>query len=181
MAGLRITTDKVAAPKFAKNLAGLHDRFHKAFTAALNMAASMIKEQGDKDIRAGGKFGSSWTDAYKVEASPVLGNMRINMSLDKPGAGIFETGGTIKGKPLLWIPLSGTDAAGIPASAYPSGLFSVQRKSGRPLLFSLTDKQPKYFGIESVTIPKKFHLAEIQRSVMANFRSIFDTAFRAAD
>lgn len=172
---------KVSAPKFKQDLAGLHDRYQAAITASLNMAASMIKTQGDADISSAGQFGRDWTDALKVEASPVLGNMRISMSLDKPGADIFEKGGVIHGKPLLWLPLSGTDAVGREAKDYPGGLFTVKRRSGGvPLLFSITDKLPKYFGTESVTIPKKFHLAEVQKSVMANFRSIFDNAFRAS-
>jgi hypothetical protein len=162
-------------------LAGLQTRFEKAFTAAANMVASMIKEQGQTDIEQAGNFGSL-ARALQVTADGTVGRMRITMSLDDPRASLFEKGGTIKGNPLLWIPLSGTDAVGKTASEYPGGLFSVNRKSGgRPLLFSIADKSPKYFGIESVTVPKKFHLGEIQKSVMANFRSIFDDAFRAAD
>jgi hypothetical protein len=100
------------------------------------------------------------------------------MTHTNPGAKIFEKGGVIKGKPLLWIPLSGTDAVGVRAGAY-GGLYSVNNPGQkRPLLFSIKDKQPKYFGIEQVTMPKKFHLAEIQKSVMGNFRQLFDQAFR---
>lgn len=175
----RITTDRIAAPKFKQNLAGLHDRFQDALTAAVNMAASMIKAQGDADIASAGKFGARWTGGLHVDPDTTIGNMRISMTHDVPYAGIFETGGEIRGAPLLWIPISGTDAQGTPASEYSGGLFSVNRKSGgRPLLFSIADKQPKYFGIESVTIPKLFHLGQITKSVMGNFRQIFDSAFR---
>lgn len=177
----QIATDKVAAPKFRKNLAGLHDRFQAAFSASMNMAASMIKQRGDADIQSAGKFGQRWTAGLhvKVEGNG-LKNMRISMSHDVDYAGIFQTGGVIKGNPMLWIPLSFSDAKG-PASQYGGGLFTVHRKAGgAPLLFSMADKLPKYFGIESVTIPKKFHLNEIQKSVMANFRQIFDAAFKAA-
>lgn len=176
----RITTNNIAAPKFKQNLAGLHDRFAEALKAAINMAASMMKKQGDADITSAGKFGSRWTNGLHVDVSETLGNMRISMTHDVPYAGIFQTGGVIKGNPLLWIPLSGTDAVGQKASEYGGGLFSVRREgSGRPLLFSIADSQPKYFGIEQVTIPKTFHLLEIQKSVMANFRSLFDNAFKA--
>lgn len=177
----RIVADKVAAPKFKQNLAGLHDRFEKAMTAAMNMAASMIKQRGDADIASAGNFGTRWTNGLQVnvEGGGALGKMRIVLTLDQPGAKIFEEGGVIKGKPMLWIPLSFSDAVGTPASEYNGGLFSVTRRSGAPLLFSIADKQPKYFGIEQVTIPKKFHLNEIQRSVMANFRQIFDNEFKA--
>lgn len=172
----RITTDKIAAPKFRKNLAGLHDRFEAAFKTALNMAASMIKQRADADIQNAG-FGDRWTSAFTTAVE----NMRISMTLDIPYAGIFATGGTISGKPLLWLPLSGTDAEGVQAKDY-GGLFSVNRKSGGvPLLFSLADKQPKYFGVPSVTIPQKFHFREIEEGVMSDFRNIFDTAFKATE
>lgn len=176
---LRITTDKVAAPKFKQNLAGLHDRFAEALKAAVNMAASMMKAQGDADIASAGNFGSRWTGGLHVDVTGAVGNMRISMTHEVPYAGIFETGGVIKGNPFLWIPISGTDAEGTQAKDY-GGLFSIKRSGGEtPLLFSISDKQPKYFGIEQVTIPKVFHLGEIQKSVMANFRSIFDAAFKA--
>lgn len=180
----RIVADTVAAPKFKQNLAGLHDRYAKAFTAAMNMAASLIKQQGDADIERAGNFGGRWTQGLHVNVEGqggALGRMRIVLTHDQPGAKLFEEGGVVQGDPMLWIPLSFSDAKGIRASEYPGGLFSVTRSSGgRPLLFSVADKLPKYFGIESVTIPRKFHLRDVQKSVMRNFRQIFDNEFKAA-
>lgn len=145
------------------------------------MAASMIKKAGDADIQAAGKFGQRWTAGLHVVVEGGLKNMRISMYHDIDYAGIFETGGVIRGSPMLWIPLSFSTAKGIPAREFGGGLFTVNRTTGGPpLLFSMADKQPKYFGVESVTIPKKFHLAQVQKSVMANFRQIFDAAFKAA-
>lgn len=167
-----------AAPKFKQNLAGLHDRMEKAFSAAMNMAASMIKEQGEADIQAAGNFPSG---ALQVDVEGALGNMRISVTNSLPGASVFETGGVVQGNPFLWLPLSGTDAEGVQAKDY-GGLFSVNpKKGGPPLLFSIADKKPKYFGIESVTMPQKFHIGAIVKSVMSNFRSIFDTAFRGTE
>lgn len=170
---------RVVAPKFKQNLAGLGDRFSKALTAAANMAASMMQDRGRADIAASGNFGDVWLSGLKATVEGAgQKNMRISMTHSDPRAKIFETGGTIKGKPLLWIPLSGTDAVGVKAGDY-GGLYSVNNPGqSRPLLFSIKDKQPKYFGIEKVTIPKKWHLAEVQKSVMANFRQIFDQEFR---
>lgn len=177
----KITSDKVAAPKFKQNLAGLQERFSKALTAAANIARSMIEEGARADIASAGNFGDEWLSGLKVSLEGAgQRNMRISMTHSDPRAKIFENGGTIKGKPLLWIPLSGTDAVGVKAGDY-GGLYSVNNPGqSRPLLFSIKDKQPKYFGIEQVTIPKKWHLAEVQKSVMANFRQIFDQQFRGA-
>lgn len=176
----RLRIDKAAAPKFAKNLAGVGPRFEKALTAAANMAASMIQEKARADIASSGNFAGDWVTGLHVKVEGEgLKNMRISMYHDKPEAEIFEKGGEIEGHPLLWIPISGTDAEGTRARNYGDGLFSAFSRKGTPLLFSISDKMPKYYGIESVTVPKKWHLNEIQKSVMANFRQLFDTAFKS--
>jgi hypothetical protein len=157
----------------------LAERLNRAITAAMNMTASLILAKGQADIAGAGNFGSRWTSGLKVNVEGAAPNMRLFMTHEIPWAGIFETGGIINGSPLLWIPLSGTDAAGTRASAF-GGLFSARypRKSGPPLLFSMADKKPRYFGVEQITIPKKFQLTEDITSVMSNFRSIFDEAWQ---
>jgi len=169
-------------PDFAVELAGLAERLQRAISATVNMIASMLLAEGRADISAAGNFGQRWTDGLHVTQQGSGGNMKLFFTHDIPYATIFETGGTIQGKPLLWIPLSGTDAAGVRASAFPGGLFSARypRKSGPPLLFSIADKKPRYFGVESVTIPQKFHLTDDVTSVMSNFRAVFDEAWQAA-
>lgn len=176
---MRFSSDsEIPKTKLRVNLAGLYDRMAQAITASTNMAASMIETLGRIDIAESGKFGMRWIMGLHVTANGAMGNMRISMTHDIPYAGIFEAGGTIHGNPLLWIPLSGTDAEGIQAGEYKEGMFSGKSKSGTPLLFSISDKLPKYFGTESVTIPQTFHLRDIQMSVMRNYRQIFETEFR---
>lgn len=178
---MRLVIDsKAAGAKFRNQLAGLADRFDAAMTATANILKSMIEDAAKADIASSGNFGSRWTEGLHVDVEQVgaTGNMRLSMRHDIPYAGIFEQGGRIEGHPYLWIPLSGTDAEGKQASEYGEQLYSVQRKTGGPLLFSMADKMPKYFGIESVTIPKKWHLRDIQLSVMGNFRAVFDQQFR---
>lgn len=167
---------------WAKQYAALADKLNRAITAAMNMAASMILDAGRADIAGAGNFGAKWTDGLKMEIEGAAPNMRMYLTHTIPYAGIFETGGTIQGKPFLWIPLTGTDAQGVRASAFGGGLFSAKypRKSGRPLLFSMADKKPRYFGVDSVTIPKKFQLTEDITSVMSNFRAVFDAAWSTA-
>lgn len=172
------------AEQWRGSMSELADRLGRALDAAMNMAAAMILDRGRADIASAGQFGQKWTDGLHMNIEGSMGNMRMHLTHDIPWAGIFETGGTISGNPLLWIPLSGTDAAGVRASAFPGGLFSQRANSkrgggGRPLLFSISDKKPRYFGVESVTIPKKFQLTEDIVSVMSNFRSVFDDAWKA--
>ena len=174
---LKITIE-TDSEKFKSNFDEVAKKFGVALDTAKNMIASMIRTQSTADIMAAGNFGEDYTGALKVE---VDGNT-ITTTLDAPGASIFETGGTIHGNPLLWIGISGTDAEGTRASNYPDGLFSVNRRAGGvPLLFSVRDHAPKFFGTPSVFMPKKFHLEEIQLSVMENFKDVFNAEFRGGE
>ncbi len=100
--------------------------------------------------------------------------MRLYLCLDQPAA-VYETGGEIHGNPLLWIPISGTDAAGIKASEFGDLVSSKYPRlnGGRPLLFSVADREPKYFGIESVTVGKRLHLEDDITAAMNNFKQYF--------
>jgi hypothetical protein len=167
---------EIDAEAFKSSIAKTADQFEAAFSAAKNMIASMMRQEVTQDIQRAGNFGSRFLSGLSV----TVDGDTITTKLDAPGASIFEEGGTIHGNPLLWLPISGTDAEGIQASNYGDKLFSVNRKAGGPpLLFSMRDRSPKYFGIPSVEIPKKFHLGEIQQSVMENFKDIFEAALGA--
>ena len=101
--------------------------------------------------------------------------MRLSMTSDDERLALFQSGGVIHGNPMLWIPITGTDAVGIRARDY-GGLVSGNPPGHRPLLFSINDRQPKYFGIESVTVRPRLDLNDVQLSVMTNFRQFFGTA-----
>jgi hypothetical protein len=164
---------KLNADGFKSSLEATAEEYEKAFATARNMIAGMLLEQVKTDIQSAGKFGSDYLSGLSV----TVDDDTIKLTLDAPGANVFEEGGTIHGNPLLWLPISGTDAEGIQASSYADKLFSVNRKTGGvPLLFSVRDHAPKYFGVPSVNIPKKFHIREIQNRVMDNFASIFESA-----
>jgi hypothetical protein len=156
--------------EFKKGIDEVRDRYAQAIAVSRNMIASMMQTQVAADVASAGKY-----DSGKV-TSVVVGDA-ITTTIDLPGAALLETGGTIYGKPLLWLPLSGTDAEGIQASDYGDKLFSVNRAAGGPpLLFSIKDRAPKYFGVPNVHVPKKFHVAEIEQRVMAMYSDIFESA-----
>lgn len=166
-------TLRVNPEEFKNGMDAVRDRFDQAFAVSKNMIASMMKTEVTADIQSAGNFGKDFIDGLSV----TVDGDAIITKLDAPGASIFESGGTIHGHPMLWLPISGTDAVGVQASDYGDQLFSVNRKAGGvPLLFSIKDRAPKYFGVPSVTIPKKFHIAEIQTRVMDNFKDIFEAA-----
>jgi hypothetical protein len=142
--------------------------------------AAEIKTRGDADIKQAGNFGSRWTDGFHVNVTEGGGHIRIAATEDVPYWRVFQYGAVIHGKPLLWIPLSfAADAQGIRASEYPGRLFRVDRAGKAPLLLAPgKPAQPKYFGKESVTIPKKFHLIEIGRDVSRRVKDFYTNRFK---
>lgn len=161
--------------QFRKNLETAASHHSDALKTAANMIASMMKDAVSADIQSAGRFSSAYLEGLSV----TVDGTKITTKIDAPGASIFETGGTIHGKPLLWLPISGTDAEGIQASNYGDQLFSVNRLTGGPpLLFSIKDHAPKYFGIPSVNIPKKFHVAEIEKRIMDSFPQVYLSALK---
>lgn len=145
-----------------------------AVRAAAQDAADTIKEEGKDDIQAAGRFGSRWFPDTQVRVGG--GNVRVDTTMSVPYWRIFQTGGTISGRPLLWIPLgiAGNDAAGVSAKDY-GPLFRVDRGGGKaPLLLAPGHPaQVKYFGKTSVYEPKKFHLVEIVRETAKKMAEFF--------
>jgi hypothetical protein len=136
-------------------------------------AAEEIETEGRADIGSAGNFGKRWTEGFTAQVGQGGGNIRISVNEEVPYWRVFQFGATIQGKPLLWIPLSfADDAQGISAKDYPGPLFRVDRKVGAPLLMT-TGGQAKYFGKESVKIPKKFHLIEIVKGVARRMNDIY--------
>lgn len=156
-------TDLGAAVK--KNLDAIVEQVYAAVDTALNMIRGMIDEQAKAMIAGSGKFGDRWISGLHV----TLDNMRISMSHDIPYADIFETGGTIAGHPLLWLPIGEGPAS--------EGETLVSAKGAKiPLMLSINDKTPKLFGTTAVTIPKKWDLNGVVQSAMANFADAFGEA-----
>jgi hypothetical protein len=153
----------------AKNSIAL---FQKAVNGAMKDAAAEIKRRGDADIMKAGNFSDRWTSAFQVtpmQVSDLQAGITVGFSDAIPYALIHEFGGVIRGRPLLWIPLSFGDAPGtgigsgkVSARDYPGKLFRVERKGRNPLLFSDTGAQ--YVGVEQVTLRPRFHL----RGIIAN-------------
>ena len=175
---MRITVGGDPVSQWLRTVEQISDLLDKSLTTAMRMAAAFAIEEATKDMVQAGL--ERWTNALHIEGSDesagALGDMRLFLCLDQPAA-VYETGGEIHGNPLLWIPISGTDAAGIKASAF-GGLASSKyprANGGRPLLFSIADRQPKYFGIESVTVGKRLHLEDDVNVAMNNFRQYFVT------
>ena len=168
---VRLVTD---TDRLEANIRAAQRKIKAASEQAAQDVAAAILQRGRADIQAAGNFGTRWTEGLQA---PVHVGKKIVVSVQHtvPYWRVFQTGKVIKGKPLLWIPLShAQEAQGVSAKDYPGRLFRTTRKSdGLPLLGSVDDKEMKYFGKESVTIPKKFHLVEIAREEAQKYGALY--------
>lgn len=152
-----------------------------AVRGAAEDAAEEIREKGAADIAGAGRFGSRWTKGLTADVSEGKDGVKIAVAHSEPLFPVFEEGRTIKGAPLLWVPLSfAKDAQGVKARDFPGPLFRVDRPGKSPLLMAPGHPaQAKYFGRSSVTIPKKFHISEVIQSVVRELGDLY-RARRAA-
>jgi hypothetical protein len=176
--------DEKVGSTFKKSIAKRGDEVREAMRGAASDAAVEIEARGEADIEAGGNFGERWSDALSADVTEGGGNIRISVGFKSTDPTVdvawpvFEYGATIKGKPLLFIPLPGVPS-GLWAKDYPDPLFRTVRKSdGLVLLGSTVDGKMKYFGKEQVTIPQKWHLREIVRKVAGEMRELVRDRFK---
>lgn len=160
-------------PKFKKNRIRDGERVLASARAAAAEAQKEFLTRGRADIKKAGRFGSRWTTGLTAPITEGGGRIVLNVKHAVPYFMVFQKGKVIRGRPLLWIPLSFSDAVGIRARDYKGPLFRVNRKGKAPLLLSAKDKKPKYFGKASVRIPKKFHILEIGREVARKLKEFY--------
>lgn len=181
---IRITLkDTQIGPKFQRGMVRQAARVRAASRVMSAETAAEIEVQGRADIAGAGNFGRRWIEGFRATVGEGGGHTRIRVTEDVPYWTVFEFSATIHGRPLLWIPLSfAADAQGVRARDYPLPLFRVNRAGKAPLLMTKGadgKAQAKYFGKESVFIPKKFHLREIIRKVASGMRARYNRAFKA--
>ena len=95
--------------EFSKAMRELYRPIAKAASAAITEAAADIKTQGRASIARAG-FSKRWENAFRINVYPTRGRVSVDAAALAyhriPYAEIFESGGTIRGKPRLWIPLT---------------------------------------------------------------------------
>lgn len=182
MSKLRIVVEgEQMGPRFERRAVRFRKRVLQSMRDAAEEIADGVEQEGRQDISSGGNFGNSWTSAWKATVTEGGGFFRISVTMGGPPPvaywRVFEEGRTIRGKPMLWIPLSfASDAKGVSARDYAGPLFKVERLGKAPLLLT-TGGVPKYFGKESVRIPKKFHLMDIARKWARRAGKIYNSAY----
>lgn len=171
---------KRAGAQFQQAMGRKYGRMADATRDAANRVAEDIKTQGDADILGAGKFTKRWTDSFRVLLEPARGrtiNILIRAVSSIPYFMIHERGGVIKGRPLLWIPLPWTGLR-MRARDYPGSLFRVDREAKNPLLLDYATGEPKYVGVESVTLRKRFHIGRIIRNAAKRTGAYYRAAYR---
>lgn len=175
----------------------------RASTAAMREAGATLKAEARADIGAAG-FSTKWQNALRVDTFP-----RTGTSIEAAAflhhkisySGIFEKGGTITGKPFLWLPLSKTPLmigrfkltpkryaelvgplAFVDRGGRPPLLVARQartRGGGRHTLRSLArgaaggKSVALFIGIPLAKLRKRFHIREIANAVAGRVRGLF--------
>jgi|SRR5262252_625463 len=132
--------------------------------------ADTILFRGAEDIEEAGNFGDRWQEALHVDVSETQRTIRLDAYMKPDGPPVtfwkvFEYGATIHAKNpsgYMWLPFTGAEGTDVWPRVYGAeNLFRITSKKGLPMLMDRETKEPRYFGKEEVTIPKKFHLHEI--------------------
>jgi hypothetical protein len=152
-------------PNFNQASDEIKGKILKAAAAAVDDAAQLAVKQGRANIASAG-FPTRWQNALAYgtdkRGDPSAPSATI---FDRIGfASVFETGKTISGKPLLWLPIEANLPAGVKSpKKYGKKLVSVNVAGKPPLLFDASDRKrgPLFVGVSRVNIRKRFDLRHI--------------------
>lgn len=165
--------DSVLQKRLGKAAQNVRTAARGAAQDALDYALAGAKA----DLSNQGRLGAKYLDGMQGKISEGGGNIRVAITNDVPGFDFLQEGGTVKGNPLMWIPV---DNSGISAKDYDGRLFSVKRKDGgTPLLMDAGDRQVKYVGVETVEIARKFHTADIVEDAASRLPEFYKARFAA--
>lgn len=99
-----------AADTFEQAARDIEKPIARATTIAIRETAKVIRAKGRQDIATAG-FSRRWQSGFRVDTKPDKG-FAIDAEAFSyhrvPFADVFEAGARIRGKPLLWVPLSST-------------------------------------------------------------------------
>jgi hypothetical protein len=167
-------------PQFKLQVRKFSEKQTRAIQTAATSVSQDIEQLGRANIRAGGNFGSPrWQQGFRAKVSfQSRVNITIRITHSEKLWVVFEEGRVIRGRPLLWIPLSFSQAGQLKVRArdYPGKLFRVNRPGRAPLL--LDDSGPQYFGKEQVRIPRKWHLRDIVKRQARTMNRRYKDAMR---
>lgn len=170
----------------------------EAATGAMDLAADRIKRDGRASIQAGG-FKKRWQNALRVDRHPkkaVSINAAVYVYHKIPYAPLFEFGGTVSGKPLLWVPTRNSPAkigrSKVSPRRFHSQVANLRSAKGvdRPMLVADYRRgrgRPKkgapkanviFVGIPRVKIPKKFSITKVVDRTIGKLGSFYNESLK---
>ena len=175
---------KADAPAAAKMIRDKHRAVATAAVAALRETAANAVQEGRSNIEGSGRFHGGWVSGlqYRTRGAAEDGEPSLDASaviFHKIGlTGVFESGATISGKPLLWIPTR----RGAPPARKSGKKLTFATVGGQPMAFDADDKdrqrKPLYIGVPSVRIEPKWNIREIVKEHAAKFAELFSKHFK---
>jgi Family of unknown function (DUF6441) len=148
---------------FQRWLKELQKQIEEAKAGAVQDAAALAIAEGRANV-AGAGFPARWQAAVRSRFYPnkQSGDPAAIVFDVIPFAGVFETGATIQGRPLLWLPIGGKAGVRSPRQ-YPGRLVSVNVRGKPPLLFDAAKRKlgPLFVGVRTVTLRKRLDIARI--------------------
>jgi hypothetical protein len=168
---------------FDKAFAEMQKPIQAAAEAAVEDAAELAVAEGRRDIAAGGRFGTRWQQGLKFKTydkDPKNPNVNAVALVyhERPMAGVFQHGATIRGKRLLWLPITANARGARSPRRYGGRLVSVTVAGKPPMLFDPFERKPVFFGVESVTLRKRWHILEIVELAAARLGEFFARNFK---
>lgn len=152
---------------------------------ALKDVADLTQVRARRSIASGG-FGLKWQNALKVKVYPTKPSLSAAAYVYSkiPYAGIFESGGPVAGRPMMWLPTKytpvGRDGPMRPSQfARRFGKLRGSRRGTRgnktPLLFGKVGGKsvPVYVGVKIVQHTKKFDVAGAVLSSINEFEHFY--------
>jgi len=189
---LQIISD-ADGPATAGNWTVIFETYNRKVTNAAYLAlkdtAEDVKRYARQEIARGG-FGKKWQNGYRVsvypETQPSI-RAAIEVRHNFPYAGIFETGGRIRGRPFIWLPTNNVPVLPGGGKMTPKrfiqsfGKLSGPRKGQRhktALLFGRIPGSkksvPMFIGIREFTQRKRFNTGGAIVRAMRNFEAHLD-------
>jgi hypothetical protein len=145
-------------------MANYRDLIHQA----AEECANVIRDRSRMDVAS---VGRRFADKLTVPVKRISGGYVIQVIQRPAYSKVFEFGGVSRGKPMLWIPVSGRGRA----RTFRGGLF---RPKGANILVGTRDHKVKFIGVASIVNRRRLHLHEIAQEEAAKLVQHMGPALR---
>lgn len=165
--------------EFLRGMRGVMRPMEVAAHAAVTEAGQIVaKQEGPAHVQSRGLKSRKWR-AFRSTVEPKQPSLNVSATIthDYGPTAVFEFGGPIQGKPLLWLPIE----ANLPPTIRSPRDFLrkvgplASARSAKPLLVGKVRDQsvPVFHGVTQVTIRKRLDIAAVVAGVAANLSKLY--------